>query len=136
MYGVVTAIQCRPYCTLRSHQADPPKLLPSPPPRVSTVDPVDPALGRSTAYTVYPVDRAPGRSTAYTAPLSTCKKQVDILLCARSTEPCAGRPAAVSEKGEIVFSSGSREPDAVSPVDRAAGRSTGYTTVTEHRFCN
>ena len=28
MYGVITAIQCRPYCTLGSHQADPPKFFP------------------------------------------------------------------------------------------------------------
>ena len=34
MYGVSTAIQCRPYYTPRSHQADQPELPPSTPPQL------------------------------------------------------------------------------------------------------
>ena len=33
MYGVDTAIQCRPYYNLGGHQVDPPELLPSSPPQ-------------------------------------------------------------------------------------------------------
>ena len=35
MYGVSTAIQCRPYYTPRSHQADQPELPPLTPPQLS-----------------------------------------------------------------------------------------------------